>query len=650
MSDKRDQTPHGQPDGRFVKLDRDVTRRQFVGLSASAFVAAVLAACGGEAPAPTTAPVGQATTAAPARATAAVTPAAGAAPTVAAPAGKKGGAFHGAWPYQVPPEGHFNSLAGVQKSILGGGSGAGSIYRDILEMPLGMYLWQDKKWLPMLATEWKVDGENFRIKLREGAKWSDGKPLSSKDVVTTFWCLRIMRQPVWNFIDDVKADGDLGVVFHMSNPSTVVERYVMRENIKSDATFGEWGKKVQDLYAAGKKVDDDEGKKLNQEIQQFRPKEMITTGPYKIDANSITNAQLTLVKNPNSWTADKVAFDKVVLFNGETPDITPVVLAKDVDYATHGFPPATEQAFKQANIRIARPPTFSGGAILFNFDKLGAFFGDKRARQAVAMVIDRAQNSTVTYGESAKAPKYMAGIPDALVEQWLSKDDAAKLNTYQYDPKKAEQVLTELGWKKGGDGVWQNKEGARAEFELLSAAEFADHSASAQNAAEQLTKFGIKTTLRTVTFTQVDPDVWKGNFQMAIRTWGNASHPHPQFSYDNAFFQWNTRAANQGGKGMAFDLKQQTESVGEVDLQKLTIDSAQGLDETKQKANVTKIARAYNELLPVIPLYERFGNNPVLENVRVTGWPKDDDPLLKNSAYADNFAVISLLEAKLRPV
>lgn len=637
MADERNQNSQAQPSTLSLPLGGDVTRRQFIGIGASAFVAAVLAACGGT------------TTDTPAAQTGSTPAAAGSTPAAtqgAAPAGQKRGEFHGAWPYQVPPEGHFNSIQGVSKGILSTG-----IYRDILEMPLGMFYWADAKWMPLLATEWKYDGDNFKVTLRQGVKWSDGKDFTSKDVVTTFWAMRLMRQPIWNFIDDVKAEGDHGVVFHMSSPSTVVERYVIRENIKSDATYGEWAKKVQDLYAAGKTVSDDEGKQLNTELQQFRPQEMITTGPYKIDVNSITNAQLTLVANPNSWIADKVTFAKVVLFNGETPDITPVVLAKDVDYATHGFPPATEQAFIQSGIRVVRPPTYSGGSILFNFDKLGNVFGDKRVRQAVAMAINREENSKITYGESAKPVKYMAGMPDILVEQWLSKEDIAKLNTYAYDPKKAEQILTDLGWKKGGDGVWQAKDGTKAEFDLLVAAEFADNSASAQNAAEQLTKFGIKTAIRTVTFTQVDPDVNKGNFQLAFRGWGNASHPHPHFSYDTAFLLHNTgRAANAGGKGIAFDLKQQTESVGEVDLEQLTIASAQGLDEGKQKEQVTKAALAYNELLPKIPLYERFGNNPVLEGVRVTGWPKDDDPILKNSAYADSFVIMMMLEGRLKPV
>ena len=47
-----------------------------------------------------------------------------------------------------------------------------------------------------------------------------------------------------------------------------------------------------------------------------------------------------------------------------------------------------------------------------------------------------------------------------------------------------------------------------------------------------------------------------------------------------------------------------------------------------------------------------IGNNPVLDSgakLRVTGWPKDDDVILKNSAYADSFVTMGLLAGTLKP-
>ena len=72
-------------------------------------------------------------------------------------------------------------------------------------------------------------------------------------------------------------------------------------------------------------------------------------------------------------------------------------------------------------------------------------------------------------------------------------------------------------------------------------------------------------------------------------------------------------------------------------------------DEAAQKKNVAQAALAFNELVPMIPLFERYGNNAALEGVRVASYPQDSDPLLLNALYGDNFAVMLLLSGQLQP-
>ena len=104
------------------------------------------------------------------------------------------------------------------------------------------------------------------------------------------------------------------------------------------------------------------------------------------------------------------------------------------------------------------------------------------------------------------------------------------------------------------------------------------------------------------------------------------------------------------GPGMNFPLIQQTAQYGEVDLEDAVAATADGLDSEAQKANVTKLATIFNDLLPIVPLWERYGNNPIVDGVRVTNWPGDDHPAWGNSPYADNTAAIFLLNGELDPV
>jgi len=159
----------------------------------------------------------------------------------AAPTGP--GVFAGAYPYSVPPVGHLNMFA--TNAILGT-----TIYRPLFHPPMAIYEWADDSWMPLLATEWNIDTEEatLTVNLREGLSWSNGDPFTAEDVWTTFMCRRLAKGTVWRFLEDVEIVDDYTVVFRMGEPSTVVERYVVRnEHIVDRATYGEWADQVQAL-------------------------------------------------------------------------------------------------------------------------------------------------------------------------------------------------------------------------------------------------------------------------------------------------------------------------------------------------------------------------------------------------------------------
>lgn len=580
-----------------------------------------------------------------------------------------GAEYHAAYPYVDPGAGgHFNSF--VTNAILTPLNPT-TVYGDLIQQPLGMYYWATGEWMPLLATEWgfissgasaspdagdsatpaAADGaDTFEVKLREGAMWSDGTPITSQDLVDTLWLRRLMGTTEWKYLDSIEAIDDLTVHCHMSLPSTEVERYIIRIAYpRPSAVYGEWAQQVRDLYDGGMTTDDPEGAQLLDQFSQFRPETFgPVSGPFMIDEGSITNAQMTLVKNDQCWNADQVKFDRIINYNGETDTISAVVLSGDIDYATHGFAVATEQQMIENDIRVVRPPIYSGPAIYMNFGKFPEL-EDKRVRQAFAHAIDRTQNGTIALGESGIAQENMTGMSDNLVPLWLSEDAIAGLNKYEYNQEGATALLEEAGWSKDGD-IWLKPDGSEAVYELLFPAEFADWSAAGQDAAEQLTAFGIQIEPRAVTFTQQPIDVDQGNFDLAIRGWGSSNNPHPHYSYTQVFYTHNTLARNSGGEGIAFDLVQETEVAGEVDLDQLTVEAAEGLDVEAQKEKVTTIAQVFNELLPVVPLWERYGNNAALEGVRVQAWPADDDPIWQNSPYADGIPVMLMYEGRLEPV
>jgi peptide/nickel transport system substrate-binding protein len=593
--------------GKRVYRPRELSRRQFLGLGAAG-AGLLLAGCGGG---------GQ---------------------NYGEGGGGGAAEFHGAYPYQLPPTGHFNTFVSATAIL------AYTLYQDVLEMPMAMYRWAEQKYEPYMATEWGFEPPDvFKVTLREGAKWSDGSEFTSKDVVATFNILRLQEQLAWNYLASVEPEDEYNLTFTMKDPSTVVERLVLRERIRANSVYGELSKKAQELFESGADPESKEYRDLVTKVEEFRPEQMVVSGPYNIDKKSITESELTMDKVGTAWNADSTKFDKLIIYNGEVPAVTPIVLSKDIDYATHGFPLATEKSFKEQGIRILRPPTYSGPALYFNYAKIKAV-ADPRVRQAIAHAIDMYENATVSLADSAKRSEYMTGVSDVIIKDWVSDQDLADMDPYEYDPDKATSMLENLGFEKDG-GVWVSPEGERMEYELGAPAEFADWSAAAKNLADQLTKFGIKTTVRTVTFTQWEPRMQDGQFEMGIQAWGQGQ-PHPVYSFEYPLITFNVAAS---GGGISYDMTQETESFGEVDLENLIIQTASGLDVEEQKATVTKLSKIFNELLPVIPLWERYGNNPALEGERVVGWLPDSNPIYQNSPYEDSFTVMMIMDGTLKP-
>jgi len=190
--------------------------------------------------------------------------------------------FHGAWPFSPPPKGHFNELPGMVDMIVGDGP-----YLDLLVPPPAMYLWKEKRYQGLLADSWAMDGaaKTYTVKLKTGLKWSDGKPVTSKDMVSTWWCLRLMRNEGWSYLSKVEATDEQTVVFTLGNLSNVFERYALRTQIFSDAVYGDWAAKTKALYDSGKDVDSPEGAKLNAGLQAMHPADLTTSGPYKFDVS-----------------------------------------------------------------------------------------------------------------------------------------------------------------------------------------------------------------------------------------------------------------------------------------------------------------------------------------------------------------------------
>jgi len=533
-----------------------------------------------------------------------------------------------------------------------GGSASFGIYNELIRLPLAIYLWKKDEYMPVLAVSWELKPEDkpkyFIVHLRKDAKWSDGTDFTAEDVVTTYYIGYILGWPEWEYIDKVWAHDKYTVIFHLKKPSPIIIRYILRRDPRDSKTYGKFADEILKRIKEGKTTK--EMKDILAELKKYRPETILATGPFMLDLKSYTEDEVHLVKNPYFYDKDRIKFDRIKIVNGETAFIIPMILEKKIDYATHAFPPSVEKMFIEKGIRIIRSPTCVGPALILNHDVYP--FNLKRFRQALAYAINRAECGKESLGKSGVPVKYMAGISDSLISRWLNKSELEGLNKYEYDPTLAEIMLEELGFTKDEEGFWIDDRGNPLEFTILAPSEWVDWFATAENVAKQLTKFGIKVTVEDIPANVMLSRIYKGNFQMAIQLWGSGK-PHPYFAMWNDFIRLNNDIYRGGAgknKGINFPLTIETDDFGKIDIFREIMNLKAGFDEEQIRKRTLKLVRIFNEYLPLIPLWERYGNNTVLEGVRVKGWPPDDDPLYRNNFYLDNYVIIMILKGILQPV
>ncbi len=488
------------------------------------------------------------------------------------------------------------------------------------------------------------------VKLKPGLKWSDGSAMTAKDIVGSYDIMWAQGYSVWSYINDVKAVDDVTIDFYITTASPRALRLILRSNQPvAYSEYGKWMDQFAQFRKDGKATDSDEVKKAVDDLLAYKPTTApVVYGPYNIDPASVTEAQMTLVKNPTGYNADKIDFSSVLIYFGETAASLPLVLSNEVDYSTHGYTASdVEQISAMPDMKVLSGPTGTGPGLWFN--EAVAPLDKKEVRQAFAYIIDREENAKVAMGPAGKAIEYEAGFTDLGVKGWLTADTIAKLNPYKKDWAKAEELLTSVGFKKGSDGKWLDDQGKPVAFELSVPADFADWLGAAENASQQLNAFGFDTKVRGYPSADRATTQKEGKYQILVDLAIYYNPPHPQTSF-NYYLNTprNNPEATDGLYGFKFPWKQTLADGTEVNIPDLLKAAADGFDFEAQKPAIQTLSLLVNDQLPVLALFERYATDPINFGTRVDGWLPFDNPMYQNGQGSDNYIAIQFLEGDLK--
>lgn len=294
----------------------------------------------------------------------------------------------------------------------------------------------DMKLKPALAAklpEVSDDGRTYTYTLRDGVTFSDGKPFTADDVVFTYETILDEKtnnasKAELDALEKVEKKDARTVVFHLKYPyAPFAERTVLP---------------IAPQHIAGKQD-------INHGSFTTAP---IGTGPYILTKWS-KGEKLTFKANPHYWGgAPKVKNFTMAIIKDDDVRATRL-RSGDLDGAI--LPPNLAATFKSdQDKKSLAAKTFDYRTV--TLPTANKVTGDKAVRRALDIAVDR---KAMVDGilDGAGKPAYGPVPTDS---PWF-----AKGTERAHDLKKAEQILDDAGWKKGGNGI-RAKDGQPASFKL----------------------------------------------------------------------------------------------------------------------------------------------------------------------------------------
>jgi len=290
---------------------------------------------------------------------------------------------------------------------------------------------------PFLVKEQQISGDGLTViwKLQPGIRFHDGTPFNAAAVKWNLERKIQKKQPLYDMlpIKSIDVIDDLTVRVILSRPDPSLDAFL------SAPTFSMYSP----TFVA--KVGDDA---LKQQASG--------TGPFMV-AEFKPNEILRLKKNPAYWQKGLPYLDEVVF--RIVPDIntrTTMLLSGDVDMALALSIPDIQRLKRTKGFNVLQQMGSQQYYITINTRR--PILDDVRARHALNYAIDKrgiikavflggAEPSTAPYINPTVAGYVRAG-------------------EYQYDPKRAQALLDEAGWKAGPSGT-REREGKPLRLELI---------------------------------------------------------------------------------------------------------------------------------------------------------------------------------------
>ncbi|MEJ3657199.1 ABC transporter substrate-binding protein [Actinomycetes bacterium KLBMP 9759] len=389
---------------------------------------------------------------------------------------------------------------------------------------------------PALAESWQAGADRltWTFRIRE-ADWSDGKPITAKDVAFTY--NQIMTNDAAKEANGGAVENYASVTATDDRTLVIVTKQPMASILNSEIPIVPehiWAPKVAQI-----------GTLTNTETFP-----VVGSGPYVLTGYQ-EGQSVTLAANDSYWRGRPKA-DGVQLVKYENTDAAVQGLVKgDIDLVRDTTPAQFDSLAGNPAITRNEGRNRRFTELLMNWSNPsgvdGKPFGDGnpalkdvRVRRAlhhaidVDAIVERIKQGHSEPGYSIIPPVY----PD-----WTF--TPAPGQRRDFDPEKAKALLDEAGYRAGPDGKRVGPDGTPLALRLVSATDIATNRQLADFMVGWFDQIGVTLTPTFKSSNQTDDDMSAGNFDLAFSGWSVNPDPDPMLHQQTC--SYNATAQSDSG-------------------------------------------------------------------------------------------------------
>lgn len=543
--------------------------------------------------------------------------------------------------------------------------------------PLAYFLEGNGRYVPELAASWRIKRPPgarravLTLHLRNNARWSNGVPITARDVKMSLELGDIFGYQIAGYIASIRTPNAHTVIVTQNNkPFSLFQQQVLTSWIYPSLVWGRYvPANIAQLYrtaqGTGSAATAAQAQlaKIGQELAgvSLKPGQYVAGGPYNYA--SLTSNEIILDKNPRYWGAGRVKVPEVEILasSGNTQDFAYALSHQATILSTYAPPSVVEPFLEQSGDHILAPEGNYGPGVYFNTSVKP--FNLLAVRQAFAYIINRPQATKIANPTPSRAwfnqhgvPKsvssatpapYPDGLPPAYYTTWLTKSTLHKLQPYNQNWSRAARLLESVGMKKRG-GTWYYQ-GKPFAFSIDEPSAYTNQVAAADVMTTELTKFGIHATVSAQNVATYAVKAASGAYPVAIRAIGSPDR-NPWYDYASIIYNegLSINAAGVVSRGKTtynWGPLVKVPGLGTVNVVDLWNNISQTTNHGQIAADVNKLALAINSSLPEIDLWYTKAYCVFYNTDTYTGFPADSNPIWSDWISNEPDTVAMLIEA-----